>query len=88
MYDFIYDQQDIYDFYNEIFDDRNSNSSHSMICSQGINVRQPHLPFCFALESFDDILFQFNDERSMKKLANFRWYILDEFLRVSVNDYM
>ena len=57
MYDFLYDQQDIYDYYNEIFEEKNNSDSLSFV----INVRQPKLPFGFALENFDSILSLINN---------------------------
>lgn len=69
MYDFIYDQQDIYDYYDEIFEQKNKTLS----CS--VNVRQPHLPLASTLENIDDIISEFYDEKDMLALANIRWYI-------------
>lgn len=74
MYDFLYDQQDIYDHYNEIFEDRKNNN---LINNTQINVRRPMLPLSFALENFDDILVEFTDEKDMQSLANIRWYIFN-----------
>jgi hypothetical protein len=66
MYDFIYEQQDIYDYYDEEFESRQSFYS-------SVKVRRPYLPLAEALEQFDDILLQF-DEKDMYDLANIRWY--------------
>jgi hypothetical protein len=67
MYDFIYEQQDIYDHYDEEFENRQSSFYSS------VRVRRPDLPLASALEQFDDILLQF-DEKDMYSLANMRWY--------------
>jgi hypothetical protein len=67
MYDFIYDQQEIYDYYDEEFENR-QNSFYS-----SVRVRRPDLPLAAAIEQFDDILLQF-DEKDGYALANIRWY--------------
>jgi hypothetical protein len=67
MYDFIYDQQDIYDYYDEEFERKES------CFPSAVTVRRLDLPFAAALESFDDVLLQF-DEKDMYALANIRWY--------------
>jgi hypothetical protein len=74
MYDFLYDQQDIYDYYNEIFEERKNSN---LINKPQINVMQPMLPLSFALENFDDILYEFTEEKDMQSLANIRWYIFN-----------
>jgi hypothetical protein len=64
MYDFIYDQQDIYDYYDDIF-------AKSMY----IEVRREDLPLADTLREFYDILNnEFTDEKDMYMLANIRWY--------------
>ena len=72
MYEFIYDQQEIYDYYDEIFEERESSFPPGVI-----NVRKPEKPFAYAVENFDDILAEFYDEKDMQYLANFRWYIVE-----------
>jgi hypothetical protein len=68
MYDFIYDQQDIYDYYDEAFQSKSESISGS------VSVRQPELPLASALENIDDLLFQFSSDNDCQELANFRWY--------------
>jgi hypothetical protein len=69
MYDFLYDQQDLFDHYDEAFE--NKNKSFGAL----LNVRKPELPFANALENFDDIMAEFFEEKDMLSLANLRWYI-------------
>ncbi len=68
MYDFLYDQQEIYDYYNEIFEAKSTMDFN-------ITVRQPMLPFAFALENFDEVLLEFIEDKDIQSLANLRWYI-------------
>jgi hypothetical protein len=66
MYDFIYDQQDIYDYYDDIFD-------AGRIMS--IKVRKEELPLAETLKEFYYVLNnEFTDEKDMYMLANIRWY--------------
>ncbi len=71
MYDFIYDQQDVYDYYTDIFEERENSKS---LNPGKIEVRQPALPFAAALERFDDVLNEFIDEKNRIALGNLRWY--------------
>jgi len=68
MYDFLYDQQDIYDYYEEIFEER-SDSFESTIMT-----RQPYQAFSLALENLDEIFQQFSEENDIYNLASIRWY--------------
>jgi hypothetical protein len=69
MYDFIYNQQDIYDYYDEIFEDKKNNFLTY------IKIRRLDLPLVDVLQNFDDILNnEFIDEKDMYCLANIRWY--------------
>jgi hypothetical protein len=74
MYDFLYDQQDVYDFYYGVFEERQNNY---MMVSTSLTIRRPELPFSYLLESFDDILIQFNNDEEMNELLNLRWYIFN-----------
>jgi hypothetical protein len=66
MYDFLYDQQDIYDYYDEIFE--------SGRCIQ-VEVRRQDLPLADTLRDFYDVLNnEFIDESDMNMLASIRWY--------------
>jgi hypothetical protein len=69
MYDFLYDQQDVHDYYTEIFEERNNS-----LYSGAIQVRQDCLPFSSALENFDEIMSHFSTENDINILANIRWY--------------
>lgn len=70
MYDFLYDQQDIYEYYDDIFEQRNNSFDPS------ITVRQPQQRFSYALENFDEVLSQFSCENDSQNLAKIRWYSL------------
>lgn len=71
MYDFLYDQQDLYDYYDEIFE-RRQYSLHF----GNFSLRRPDLPFAALLENFDLILSESKtDEKFIDNLANLRWYI-------------
>jgi hypothetical protein len=74
MYEFIYDQQNIYNYYDEKFEEKNKSLNYT------INARQPMGVFGSALESFDDLLPEFFDEKEMQLLANIRWYNLNSSL--------
>ncbi len=69
MYDFVYDQQDIYDYYDEVFEEKNKSMFYE------IKVRQEYQPFSQALVNFDSILSEFSEENEGRNLANLRWYI-------------
>jgi len=72
MMDFIYDQQEIFSHYDEIFESRKF--------GQIIPVRKNELPFASLLEnSYDRILSEFNDESDKAALLYLRWYNFNEF---------
>ncbi len=75
MYDFIYDQQEIYDYYDDIIDNR---------CMY-VEVRRQDIPLAEALREFYDILNnEFTDESDMYMLANIRWY--DNSINMDIGD--
>ena len=71
MYDFVYDSQDIYDYYDPIFEEKNNSLGNVTI-----NIREPHKPFASALQMIDYILMDFTEEKDMQNFANLRWYII------------
>jgi len=71
MMDFIYDQQDIFSYYDDIFDTRKF--------GQNIPVRKNDLPLANLLEnSYDQIANEFIEESDKNSLLNIRWYNFSE----------
>ena len=71
MMDFIYDQQEIFNHYDEIFESRKIGD---------IEVRKPDFPFANLLGfSYDQILNEFQDENDIKALLNIRWCNFNDF---------
>lgn len=73
MMDFIYDQQEIFSHYDEIFESRK--------LGQNIPIRKTDLPFANLLEqSYDRLINEFSyDESDKAALLNLRWYNISEF---------
>jgi hypothetical protein len=68
LYDFLYDQQDLYDEYSEMI--MNKNYKESLI-----NVRRKDLPFANCLENFVSVLKEFQNDGEAGRLAKLRWYL-------------
>jgi hypothetical protein len=68
MYDYLYDQQDIYDYYDDIFEQKEQNFNLP------VTVRKDHLPFAGLLENFDNLILEFIDDKDIETLKNYRWY--------------
>lgn len=68
MYDFLYDQQDIYDYYDEIFQEKEQNFDLP------VNVRQYDKPFALLLENFDNLVMEFTEDKDIETLKNYRWF--------------
>jgi len=65
--DFLYDQQDIFSYYDDIFESRK--------LGQNIPVRKSDLPFLNLLENFyDDLSNEFSEEKERCSFLNIRWY--------------
>lgn len=70
--DFIYDQQEIFSHYDEIFENRKF--------GQNIPVRKNELPLASLLEhSYDRLINEFIEETDKSALLNIRWYNFSEF---------
>ena len=72
LYDFLYDQQDLYDFYEEVFIDKEEDPHYV------INPRNPDLPFASALIEIESITKEFNKIDERCSLAKMRWYSYNE----------
>lgn len=72
MMDFIYDQQELFSHYDEIFENRKF--------GQNIPVRNNGLPFAYLLEhSYDRLISEFTEESDRAAFLNIRWYNFTEF---------
>ncbi len=71
MMDFIYDQQDLYNHYDECFEMRKFS---------GVKLRKNDIPFSNLLENYyDHILSEFIIDNDKQTLLNIRWYNLKEY---------
>lgn len=78
MQDFIYDQQDIFSYYDEIFESRKF--------GQNIPVRKSELPFANLLENnYDSLISEFLNQEDKNILLKIRWYDFNEFEKVFEN---
>jgi hypothetical protein len=91
-FEFIYKQQDIYEYYDEIFGNKkniNLEGNETQINSiENINIfqsdqisKRDDLPFSALLNNFTEILYLFKKEDNLEekmKLAKLRWYNLEE----------
>jgi hypothetical protein len=88
-YEFLFEQQDLYDYYENQYKNISSVSINfsNPIYSQ---VKREDLPFSKCLQNFSEIYMmyhQYDDLPSKLKLAKFRWYCNDkEFLRKNSKD--
>jgi len=72
MMDFIYDQQELFSHYDEIFKSRKF--------GENIPVRKNDLPFSNLLEqSYDRLVNEFTGESDKAELLKIRWYNFSEF---------
>ncbi len=87
-YEFLFDEQDLYDFYDMQFKNLNSISLNSKN-SHDFQVKREDLPFSKCLQKFSEIFMfyhKFDDIPNKLKLAKFRWYCNDKnFYENSVN---
>ena len=83
--DNLYDQQDIYCHYDEIFEMKNLSKEDN---KTPIDLRNNNiLPFSNLLENFyEEILNEFKDENERDSLSNIRWYNFKEFETKMNND--
>ena len=68
MYDFLYDQQEVYEYYQEVFEEKDNDAFYQIM------PRNPGLPFAKMLIDFDLILGEFFEEKDMDNLSEYRWY--------------
>jgi len=72
LYDFLYEQQDLYDFYDDVFYEKEDDPFYM------INPRNPDLPFASALMNIDSLFNEFSKEESVTFLSKMRWYSYNE----------
>jgi len=73
MYDFLYDQQDLYEYYDQFFNTNKTNSKNKLLITSP-TPKNYDLPFGSILTDFELLLGEFYDENDIIALANFRWY--------------
>jgi hypothetical protein len=74
-YDFLYDLQDLYDYYDRSSKKNNDFCNSIQFHSSEIQVRCPELPFATLLQNYIDIFIIINkNEENKIKLSKFRWY--------------
>jgi len=72
LYDFLYDQQDLYDFYDDAFNEKEEDDKYV------INPRNPDLPFASSLIDIDSFKLEFSPENEKNSLGKMRWYSYNE----------
>lgn len=81
LYDFVYDQQDLYDYYDQYFKDF---SDHILdINNTSVEIRTPNIPFSYCLQNFEEQLYFFENETYKLTLAKLRWYHYDDEVHIS-----
>lgn len=65
LFDFLYEEQDLYDLYNDNVRSLDENDIH---------VRRTDLPLSCALENLQVLIKEFNSEDQLCKLTKLRWY--------------
>ncbi len=70
--DFIYDQQDLYDFYDDAFYEKDNNPLYT------ITLRNPDLPFASLLLDIDMLTNELSRQDDKNCLAKMRWYTYEE----------
>lgn len=68
LFDFLYEQQELYDYYNDNFMMSSENNFQ-------IYSRNSELPFSHSLENFQIIINEFKSESEKILFANLRWYL-------------
>ncbi len=81
LYDFLYDQKDLYDYYDPYFNLNNvkNKSGKRGVKSLDMNLiaptpRNTELPFTSILIDLELTLAEFYDEKEITKFCNLRWY--------------
>jgi hypothetical protein len=81
LYDFVYDQQDLYDYYDQFFKDF---SDHLLDLNlNNVDIRTSGIPFSSCLENFEEQLYIFENDIYKSTLGKLRWYQYDEDLHFS-----
>ena len=79
LFDFIYDSQDLFDYYEEYFGDfensNNSNLSENSDVFTDLNIKTESLPFEDLLKNFPNLINEFASLEAQEGLYNYRHYI-------------
>jgi hypothetical protein len=77
----VYDQQDLYDYYDQYFKDF---SDHLLdININNVDIRTSGIAFSHYLQNFEEQLSIFEDETYKSLLGKLRWYQYDEDIHLS-----
>jgi hypothetical protein len=77
----VYDQQDLYDYYDQYFKDF---SDHLLdININNVDIRNSGIAFSHYLQNFEEQLSIFEDETYKSLLGKLRWYQYDEDIHLS-----
>lgn len=68
LYDFLYDQQDLYEEYDEIIQNKNYKNVN-------LPVRKMDLPFANSLQNLTTVLRECGQDRHYETLSKLRWYL-------------
>lgn len=71
LYDFLYDQQDLYEYYDEFFYNKKYQKS-------SILVKNQELPLASSLENFPEVFRELCADQDKVTLGKLRWYIFHE----------
>lgn len=84
-YEFLYDQQDLYDYYNNIFQEKEESTIEknpfSISPQHNSAIRREDLPFAGLLQNFMDLLLIFNKSDGLENklnLGKLRWYSCED----------
>jgi hypothetical protein len=77
----VYDQQDLYDYYDQYFKDF---SDHLLdININNIDIRTSGIAFSNCLQNFEEQLYFFENDKYKSLLGKLRWYQYDDDLHLS-----
>lgn len=74
LFDFIYDQQDLYEFYDSQIKDEKNNQTF-LKTGKVVKVKNIDLPFADSLENLGDIFREFASQEDREALFQSRWYL-------------
>ena len=81
MYDFIYDQQDLYEYYDQFLNTNNKKNKNTKKLSLSLKSnsttvipKNEDFPFSSLLVNFELVIGEFFEEQDIKAFAEYRWY--------------